>query len=853
MQDTSWMQSTAPLPVRTIPNPWEDLPSLISRASANMGYQNPIWILSPQDIGHIIWTQRLLPLRNAKDYRLLELLLSLDEEAVYKLTFHRFALQLQAPEKSHSGALDEVHRPFIAYTTQVSFFHPHYSTQVCPQCLDEKERYGRLYWHLFYLLICPRHGSALVDRCPVCHSSIPALRPSLSICPRCKKGDYRAAPIKVLFDDPFFSAGYAIMLSHLGIENLVKECVSSVLSGSPLLELLPWQYFQLLHAFRYILAELAPDTPFLRASTEQRKMLRPLSTGHRGLSHDEGAVLIATFHFLFASWPDNFFALLETLPHQRLELPKRKTSSTTGLFRDFGRLYKTWLYHRLKDPAYSFLHEAFADYLKKRYAGGYLRPDYLPYRGQKGASVLQRAYMPVVYVMKTLGVSGGTIEKLVEEGLLCLHKKAMGKRGKRSLILIERSSVEELRAEWEKFVTFETVATECLGTRDAHLYALMDAELLVPERGPKIDGYSQYLYKRTTVEQFMRSLLAIAVKSEFSSQEGLPLSQAGSWLGGKLTLATTVAEILRGQLIPTDLENGRPLFQRLFLPRSEMNRFREKRNKWRREELGWLTEREAAASLGVYVGVLLHWMESGLIVGEMRTLETVWRIPMLIFTKESLNAFRQTYAFTEEVAALLDVTRSTVEQYVRQGILHPVVGRSTPQGGGRMLFLREEVLSLLPPGSLSLHEAMALLGVSATQLYSLLSTKRLPCFVPPGGHRASLRFFRSDLEAYWLEQVEFYRRLLSRIASEFAEGGNTWLLTRDVASLIEVSGATVRNWINQMQWTVRKETVGAVNTYYVNKEDLARYIQVLLEKAEQMVMRVRARTTMTENGTPVGG
>src|SRR5260370_5019437 len=429
MQDTSWMQSTAPLPVRTIPNPWEDLPSLISRASANMGYQNPIWILSPQDIGHIIWTQRLLPLRNAKDYRLLELLLSLDEEAVYKLTFHRFALQLQAPEKSHSGALDEVHRPFIAYTTQVSFFHPHYSTQVCPQCLDEKERYGRLYWHLFYLLISPRHRSALVDRFPLCHSSIPALRPSLSICPRCKKGDYRAAPIKVLFDDPFFSAGYAIMLSHLGIENLVKECVSSVLSGSPLLELLPWQYFQLLHAFRYILAELAPDTPFLRASTEQRKMLRPLSTGHRGLSHDEGAVLLPTFHFLFASWPDNFFALLETLPHQRLELPKRKTSSTTGLFRDFGRLYKTWLYHRLKDPAYSFLHEAFADYLKKRYAGGYLRPDYLPYRGQKGASVLQRAYMPVVYVMKTLGVSGGTIEKLVEEGLLCLHKKAMGKRG----------------------------------------------------------------------------------------------------------------------------------------------------------------------------------------------------------------------------------------------------------------------------------------------------------------------------------------------------------------------------------------------------------------------------------------
>src|SRR5260370_35318661 len=101
--------------------------------------------------------------------------------------------------------------------------------------------------------------------------------------------------------------------------------------------------------------------------------------------------------------------------------------------------------------------------------------------------------------------------------------------------------------------------------------------------------------------------------------------------------------MLLGQWIAIDLENGGSLFQRLFLPRSEMNRFREKRNKWRREELGWLTEREAAASLGVDVGVLLHWMESGLIVGEMRTLETGGRNPMLISTTRPLNALLPPY------------------------------------------------------------------------------------------------------------------------------------------------------------------------------------------------------------------
>jgi len=851
MQDMRWMQNILPLPVRVIFRTWEDLPSLISRTSANMGYRNPIWILGPEDIPHIIQPQRLLILRKARDYRLLELLLNIDEEAIYKLTIHRFTPQLQAPEISHPGRIDEVDRTFMPFTTQASFFHTQSSTQVCPRCMEE-ERYGHLYWNMFYVKNCPRHSIGLVEQCPVCFSSIPAFRPSLSVCPRCKKGEYRAAPIKMSPDDPFFSSGHALILSRLGIENQEQEWTSSVLSGSPLLDLLPWQYFQLLHAFRFILGELSPDAPFLRASVEQRTMLRPLRN-HRSLSHAEGVVLIATFHFIFAAWPENFFTFLETLPHQRRELLRNEASRTTGLVRDFGRLYRTWMYRRLKDPAYSFLYEAFADYLRQRYTGGYLHPDYLPYRGQNGALSLQQAYVPKEHAIKRLGVTGRTVDKLVEGGLLRVHKKAMGKKGKKTLTLIEWSSIEELRTEWEKFVTFEAVAKEFLGTRSVDLHALMDAELLIPERGPKIDGYNHYLYRRTSVEQFIQTLLAIAVKSEFSSQEGVPLSEAGVLLGGKHKLATMIAEILRGQMMLIDLDNGQPLFRRLFLPHTKMKRFREKRNPWRLEELDRLSTREAAASLGVCVETFRHWVQCSLIGCEKRELEMEWRKPILRFTKEAIETFRQTYVFSKEVAILLDIMPQTIKQYARKGILHPVVGNSTPRKGVRMLFIREEIKSLLPPGSLSLHEAATLLGVTDIQLYSLISAKRLPCFVPPCGPRASLRFFRSDLEAYVLDQVELYQQLLPKLTSEYVEDENSWLLTRDVAALMRVSGTTVRKWISQMHWTIRKETVGSVDTFYVKREDLATYVQFLLEKAEQVVMRVRVPTHVTENGRHIDG
>lgn len=49
----------------------------------------------------------------------------------------------------------------------------HFGMQFCPCCLKEDEQpYYRKYWRLAFMVICPKHGVWLHDRCPACAASV---------------------------------------------------------------------------------------------------------------------------------------------------------------------------------------------------------------------------------------------------------------------------------------------------------------------------------------------------------------------------------------------------------------------------------------------------------------------------------------------------------------------------------------------------------------------------------------------------------------------------------------------------------------------------------------------------------
>src|SRR5205823_4773801 len=118
------------------------------------------------------------------------------------------------------------------------------------------------------------HRVFLTDRCPMCQSPIPLLRLSLSNCPRCHKGDYREASIVHVPEDPFFSMGQDLILHNLDVQSTFQDTGATDTSRTPLFQLLPWQYFLLLDAFRCILGPLFPDAPFLQVSADTRVLLR---------------------------------------------------------------------------------------------------------------------------------------------------------------------------------------------------------------------------------------------------------------------------------------------------------------------------------------------------------------------------------------------------------------------------------------------------------------------------------------------------------------------------------------------------------------------------------------------------
>ncbi len=744
----------APIPARVVPQPWEDLASYISRLAAEMGYRNPGWLLHPEGVDSAVRPFNLCLLRRKADYQFFERLLCLSAESLYGLTLHRFALCLPVPEVSRPTISEEIRRPLLTRYIFQTFFHPYSATKVCSICLSEEPAHSRLYWSALPVVACLRHKVFLTDRCPVCQRPIPLLRPSLSNCPRCQKGDYRQTPTVHMPEDPFFSMGQALILYNLGIQSAMGDAQVAHMSITPLLQLLPWQYFLLLDAFRCILGPLFPDAPFLQVSADARVLLRRRPRPQSELSLLEWSVIIATVHSLCASWPDKFFSFLDALPHTRSERRrKRDRQRATGLHRDFGVFYEKWLYKRLTHPAFAFLHEAFETYLRSRYTGGEVTRRLLPFKNPSGEQLQERPYLTKAQARAVLGIGEDALQVLITQGILRTFKKPMGSAERRTMFLIEKESAQALRREWEGLIPLDVVARSCLGVNKAVVIALERAGMLLPKRGPDVDGYKLRLYSPTDIERFEKTLLLHAKKAPECLTDCVSLPKFSTLAG--IALVDLLNEIFKNRIGLTEINVHRPLLCRLVLSRAEIPGFLRAYKQRRREELGLLTAHQVALELDISEKVLKRWMQCGLLEG--RRLGIDGKKPSLLFQREALEAFHCTYVLMDEAAQLLGVAPCTLSKYMRKGILHPVVGRRTRNGGNRLLFIREEVESLLQPASLAVCEVVRLLGVSRSLVYHLIQVGELPSvrLSDRGSKRTRIRLLLSDVEAYQRRMVDF--------------------------------------------------------------------------------------------------
>jgi TniQ len=238
-----------------------------------MGYEQPEWLLRLNGVPHKINPDNLPLLRRQNDYPLLQHLL---------------------------------------------FFLTGRYTRVCPLCLEEENGYDRLYWRCRLVLYCPRHRVLLVYSCPTCKKPIPAVRPSLTLCPACKTGDYRAHLHPLLPEDRWLEPGQMSLLRHLGIDE-TGVGASLVASEETTLDRLPsYDYFEVL--------SICSSFSKLTSSTGERisrflmrelplEMIVKRFLQNLGRSSHENFSPILT-HYLSSAWPLRVLAFLKCL--QRL-------------------------------------------------------------------------------------------------------------------------------------------------------------------------------------------------------------------------------------------------------------------------------------------------------------------------------------------------------------------------------------------------------------------------------------------------------------------------------------------------------------------------------------------------------
>lgn len=555
-----------PLPVHPRPQPDEDLASLLIRTASGMAYDTPRWILRPEaplpmvtPAAHILW------LRRKADYHLLEQLLHLDSSQLYHLTLHRFATRLQAPTTGPLNNPQEIQQPLLSQTKRTRFFLLHQTTQVCPECLAEDQPYGRVFWHCQLVTLCPTHRRFLIRRCPACAAPIPLLRPKLSVCPGCQKGDYRQASVGPKIEHRSLLVGQTWLLQHLGVDSISLpreglDPLPDVLQSLP-----PWQYCDLLARFRFLLAPLLPDHPLLQGSPAWQQWLSQSGSSVHELSPYDSATLVATFHSLFVSWPARFVAVLEALQHLN-----HSPEASPGITEDFGAFYKH-LVDRPEDPALAFVSEAFAEYVGKQYTRGRVSRNLRLFRRVGVDRLQERPYLTVSQASRLLEIHQSSIHPLLQQGILTEISRSTRIDSHSTEILIEKASVEKLRQSWEPLLTSVHVALLLLGIPHTTMAGLSRAGVLIPVRGPDVDRYPVPLYHPEAIEHLTRAVLNRAISAPVEWSETIPVWQLYRFQTPWQSLADIVLAILRGRLTPIDLKIPAPLFQRLVVPKQEIS------------------------------------------------------------------------------------------------------------------------------------------------------------------------------------------------------------------------------------------------------------------------------------------
>ena len=347
--------------------------------------------------------------------------------------------------------------------------------KVCPQCLAETAHCRRV-WEFSLVTACPRHGCLLIDKCPKCKAPISWLRDSLCVCP-CKF-DWRKARVNRLEENELALACHIHSLCGLD-----GNAPPNSGGRNPALAL---ELQDLISAVSFIAGQ------YQGLLTVTGKQLARCSR------NVELHALYARAFAVFEDWPINFYRFLDWRRSQAGNILPSHRSLATGLCKDFGKFH-TGLFRKLPGQQFDFMRVAFAEYLTKHWAGGYLAH----LNRQEGRAVVRsEKYVSRTEARRLLQTHVRWIDHLVQSGRL---KAVVRRRNSKRFVLVEVASLTRLKYEFSRLLSFEEVRKQ-LGVGRRKALAWIREGRLKPERGPTVDGFAQWRFAPSTVDHLFEKV-----------------------------------------------------------------------------------------------------------------------------------------------------------------------------------------------------------------------------------------------------------------------------------------------------------------------------------------------------------
>lgn len=233
---------------------------------------------------------------------------------------------------------DRMERLFLGQKIGLTYLN--FSTpRVCPKCIGE---FGSLpaVWDLALVTACPLHGCCLVDRCPVCKRTLSPTRPRIGQC-RCGCDlSCLASEVASPQELALVAAIHRAAGQPYGSEGVIGKCG------------LPEGFLGLK------LQDTLRVVSFLGASFCNTGQRLSQATWRRSVIEDARMVLSAAGTTMM-QWPEGI--------GNALRLVASQYASERPQDRKFAKMfwsYYSFLFKKLGEPQFEFLHEAFDDFVR---------------------------------------------------------------------------------------------------------------------------------------------------------------------------------------------------------------------------------------------------------------------------------------------------------------------------------------------------------------------------------------------------------------------------------------------------------------------------------------------------------